>query len=209
MNDSVRGTGHFGPLIAVILSAVSVVTATFGLFNSILKELMPQVEGAAQTVSFVSFGTVIVLLALTLLIRKRLRVFAQIALAITSIVLLAVAAVVYLAFTDLVRDRVYLYPPGSGSVSEQRPYVSGAYHEQGRIRAAGMDLATGVSKHGGPDMVNAHQLLWTSEARSAVVGQFVRYYMALAFLMTTALYIAAIAIWRTLAGQQTTRRSSQ
>lgn len=207
MNDTAQGTAHFAPLTAVILAAVSVVSVTFGLFNSILKELMPQVEGAVQTVSFVSFGTVIVLLGLTLIIRKRLHVFAQMAWAGVGLALLIAAAFVYLAFSDLVRERVYLYPPSSGAVLEQRPYVSGPYHEQGKVRAAGMDLATGVSKHGGPDMVNAYEILWTREARSAVVGQFVRYYMALAFLMITALYVVAIAVWRALIGQQATSRN--
>lgn len=207
MNETAQGPTHFAPLVAVILAAVSVVGTTFGLFNSVLKDLMPQVEGAAQTVSFVSFGTVIMLLGLTLVIRKRLRVFAQLVWAGVGFFLLIVAVFVYLAFSDLVRERVYLYPPGSGAVAEQRPYVSGPYHEQGKVRAAGMDLATGVSKHGGPDMVNSYELLWTKEARSTVVGQFVRYYMALAFLMITALYVVAIAVWRALPEPQGTRRN--
>ena len=188
---------HYAKLSAVIASAVAVVSATFALFNSILKDLMPQVEDATQTVSFVSFGTVIVLLALTLFIRKRLRASAQVTWAAVGILLLVAASFVYLSFTDLTRERVYLYPPNSGAGVEQRPHVSGPLSEVGRKRAAGMDLATAVSNHGGPDMVNGRQLLWTTEARSQVVGTFVRYYMALAFLMTTALYVVAIAVWRT------------
>lgn len=200
--SATKSVSHFAPLTAVILSAVAVVTATFGLFNSILKDLMPQVEYAAQTVSFVSFGTSVVLLALSLLIRKRLRATAQMTWAGVAIVLLVCAAFVYLSFNDLVRERVYQYPPSSGSVTDQRPHVSGVFHEQGRIRGAGMDVATAVSKHGGPDLVNGNALLWTQESRSAVVGSFVRYYMALAFLMTTALYVAAIAVWRGLSEAQ-------
>ena len=203
MNAPVQGeagpfASHYAKLSAVIASAVAVVSATFAMFNSILKDLMPQVEGATQTVSFVSFGTVIVLLALTLTIRKRLRASAQVTWAVVGILLLVAAAFVYLSFTDLMRDRVYLYPPSSGTGVEQRPHVSGPLSEVGRKRANGMDLATAVSNHGGPDMVNGRQLLWTTEARSQVVGTFVRCYMALAFLMTTALYVVAIAVWRTV-----------
>jgi hypothetical protein len=205
-SQGVRGASHFASLGTVITSAVAVVSATFGLFNSVLGDLMPQVEGATQTASFVSFGTVIVLLALSLLIRKRLRVAAQVTWAIAGMALLACAAFVYLGFSDLVRQRVYYFPPMSGSVNEQRPHVSGPYHDKGRVRAEGMDVATAVSAHGGPHIVNGNQLLWTQEARSAVVGTFVRYYMAIAFLMTTALYVAGIAVWRALAAERGSRR---
>ena len=111
MNDTAQAAAapasHFAPLTAVILSAVAVVSATFGLFNSILTDLMPQVDGAMQTVSFVSFGTVIVLLALTLFLRKRLRALAQMAWAGAGVALLVIAAFVYLAFSEAVTEHIW------------------------------------------------------------------------------------------------------
>lgn len=189
----------YAKLTAVITAAVGVVVMMFTLFNSVLRDLMPDVEGAAQTVNFVSFGTVIVLLALTLLIRKRLSKIGQYVWALAAITFLAVAVITYFSFGDLVRKHVYLYPPATGAPGlEQRPLVSGPYHERGREKAANMDVATAVSKFGGPAVVNGHQLLWTAESRSDVVGKFVRFYAAIAFLMATALFVAAIAVWRTL-----------
>jgi hypothetical protein len=56
----------FAELSAVLVSAAAVITTIFGLFNSVLKDLMPVVEGAAQAVNVVAFGTLVVLLALVL-----------------------------------------------------------------------------------------------------------------------------------------------
>ena len=199
---SMKSAAVYARLTAVILSAVAVVAMTFGLFNSVLKDLIPQVEGAAQAVNFVSFGTVIVLLSLTLLVRKRLSVISQYAWAGVGVVCLVVAVFTYFSFSDLVRRYVYLFPPVSAPGMEQRPFVRGPYHELGKQRAAGMDVPTAVDKFGGPGFVNGHQLLWSEESRSEVVGWFVRYYAAIAFLMTTALFVVAIAVWRTLRDEQ-------
>jgi hypothetical protein len=198
----VKSPAIFARLTSVILSAVAVVVATFGLFNSVLKDLMPQVEGAAQAVNFVSLGTVVALLALTLLIRKRLTVVSHYAWAGTGVAFLVGAVFTYFSFGDLVRSYVYLYPPATAHGMEQTPFVRGPYHELGDRRAAGMDVATAVSKFGGPGIVNGRQLLWSEASRSAVVGRFVRYYTAIAFLMTTALFVVAISVWRTLRDDQ-------
>lgn len=191
--------GLYGKLGAIIVAAVGVVSMIFGLFNSVMTDLMPDVEGAAQAVNFVSFGTVIVLLALTLLIRRKLRLVSQYVWAVTALALLGCAVLAYFSFGDLVRKQVYLYPPVvSGSDVKQKPLVAGTYHENGRERAANMDVATAVSTFGGPSIVNGRQLLWTAESRSLVVGKFVRYYAAIAFLMVTALLVVGIAVWRTV-----------
>lgn len=202
-----EAANYYTKLAAVIGSAVAVVTAVFGLFNSVLKELLPSVEGAAQTVSFVSLGTVVVLLALTLIIRKRLSVTSQYLWAGIGLTCLVASALVYLPFGDLVRLRVYIYPPTTTPGVTQQPHVSGAYHELGRQRATGLDTATAVFKFGGPAMVNGRQTFWTAEARAEVIGNFVRYYMAITFLMTIALFVVAIAVWRTL-GEATRRPAS-
>jgi hypothetical protein len=188
----------YAKLSVVISSAAAVVAAIFGLFNSVLKDLMPQVEGAAQAVNVVCFGTMVVLLALTLFIRKRLSVISQYAWAGAGVACLAVAVFAYFSLSDLVRTYVYYYPPSGVQASVRQPLLSGPYHDKGKERAKDMDVATAVSKHGGPDVVNGHQLLWSQDARSQVVGSFVRRYTGIAFLMTTALFMVSIAVWRTL-----------
>ncbi|HET7792327.1 MAG TPA: hypothetical protein VFL64_02985 [Rhizobacter sp.] len=193
-----RSAHDLAGLSAVIVSAAAVITTIFGLFNSVLKDLMPQVQGAAQAVNVVAFGTLVLLLVLVLVIRARLPKTSQYLWAGVGAVCLVAAMFVYLSFSDLVRARVYQYPPASAPGTEQRPFVSAPYHELGRKRAEGMDVATAVSQFGGPALVNGRQVLWTEEALAQVVGQFVRYYMALAFLMTTALFVVAIALWRSM-----------
>ena len=189
-----RSANDLAGLSAVIVSAAAVITTIFGLFNSVLKDLMPQVPGAAQAVNVVAFGTLVLLLVLV--IRARLPKTSQYLWAGVGAVCLVTAMFVYLTFSDLVRARVYQYPPASVPGTKQKPFVSAPYHELGRKRADGMDVATAVSQLGGPALVNGRQELWTEEALSKVVGQFVRYYMALTFLMTTALFVVAIALWR-------------
>lgn len=191
-------SAYFAGLSAVLVSAAAVVTTIFGLSNSVLKDLMPQVEGASQAVNVVAFGTVVVLLALALVIRARLTKTSQYLWAGVGVACLVAAMFVYLSFGDLVRARVYRYPPTAVPGIEQKPFVSAPYHEQGRKRAEGMDVATAVSQFGGPALVNGRQVLWTEEAQSRVIGQFVRYYMALSFLMTTALFVVALAVWRSI-----------
>ena len=193
-----RSAHDLAGLSAVIVSGAAVIATTFGLFNSVLEELMPQVPGAAQAVNVVAFGTLVLLLVLVLVIRARLPKTSQYLWAGVGAVCLVAAMLVYLSFSDLVRTRVYQYPPASAPGTEQKPFVSAPYHELGKKRAQGMDVATAVSQFGGPALVNGRQVLWTEEALAQVVGQFVRYYMALTFLMTTALFVVAIALWRSV-----------
>jgi hypothetical protein len=195
-----RSAHDLAGLSAVIVSGAAVIATTFGLFNSVLEELMPQVPGAAQAVNVVAFGTLVLLLVLVLVIRARLPKTSQYLWAGVGAVCLVAAMLVYLSFGDLVRTRVYQYPPASAPGTEQKPFVSAPYHELGKKRAQGMDVATAVSQFGGPALVNGRQVLWTEEALAQVVGQFVRYYMALTFLMTTALFVVAIALWRSVGG---------
>lgn len=147
--------------------------------------------------SVVSFGTVIVLLALVLFIRRRLRTSSQHAWAGAALLLLVAAVFTYFSFSDYVRGHTYLYPPVAPQEASQKPYVQGAVHEAGKERMGTDSVAMAVSRLGGPGMVDAHQLLWTTEARSLVVGAMVRYYAAVAFLMTTALLVISITVWRT------------
>jgi hypothetical protein len=107
--------------------------------------------------------------------------------ALVAIAFLAVAVINYVSFGDLDRKHVYVYPPAPSAVGlEQRPLISGPYHECGREKAANMDVATAASKFSGPAVVNDYRLLWTAESRSDVVGKSVRYYAAIAFSMARA-----------------------
>jgi len=199
-------TQELGKLWAVIAAAAAVVTSTFGLFNSVLADLMPNVPGASQAVKFVSFGTLVLLLILMLVIRARLSGVSQRIWAAGSFALLMGAVLVYFLLSDLVRERVYAYPPGAPQ-DQSELQVSAPLHELGRKRAENMDIATAVSVNGGPATVNGRQLLWSTAARNEVIGTFVRYYVLLALLLTSSLFMAAIAVWRGFSNKPASRAS--
>jgi hypothetical protein len=204
--SATEAIGPFAKLGTVIASAAAVVATTFALFDSVLADLMPKVDGAKQAVDFVSLGTVVVLLSLTMFIRKRLSVMSQMLWAGAALVLLVAAVLVFLSFKDLVRERVYYYPPDTAAGAPQEPYIGAPLHALGQTRVRDMDIATAVSHLGGPAFVTGHQLLWSTEDEHRVEGRFLRYYVVLAFLMTTALFVAAIAVWRTLGAEKAARR---
>jgi sulfite exporter TauE/SafE len=191
MSDS----AHYAKLIAVITSAVAVVTLTFSLFGSVLKDLLPLVQGAEQAVNFFSFGTLIVLLALTLLIRQRIKVLTQGVWAVIGVALMVVAVFVFFDFSNLVNTYVYLYPE---STAPQTKYIRGDYSPEGLRIVAGRSTGAAIEANGGPNIVHKYNMLWTQASRNNVIDKMVRHYAAITFLMTTALYVVSIAVWRSL-----------
>jgi hypothetical protein len=188
--------GMFSGLIGILTSAVAAVALVFGMFNSLLAEIVPPFEDSQQTVGFVSFGTVIVLLAATLLIRKRLTVVETRTLAIASVVLFAIALAVYFPFRDFTRTYIYRFPPASAAHEGQTRHIRGDLHERGVERVKDMTIAQAVYELGGPDQVNAMGSLWHEQSRSAVIGRMERYYVALIMLLTVAIFVAGLTVWR-------------
>ncbi len=184
-----------GPM-GIVTSAVAAVGVVFGLFNSLLTELVPPIDNSQQTVGFASLGTVIVLLVLSLLIRRKLTAVQTRTLAVFTCLLFLLAVLVYFPYRDFSRTYIYRYPPSSQAHSGQTLHIRGELHEKGRERVKGMALAEAVNQLGGPDDVNAMGILWTEDSRLKVISTLERYYVALIMLLTTALFSAALAVWR-------------
>lgn len=187
----------FESLVAIVLSAAAAVTATLALFHSFLEDLVPPIEGAQLSIGMVSFGTMVVLLALSLLIRKRLSSARQRWLAAIALAMLAVAFWAFFAYRDVVRAYVFAYPAEAPANQQQR-YIRGELHEQGRTRSEGKSIAEAVKIFGGPQLVIGREMLWKESAQQAVTGRLERWYMGLSMLLTTALFVVAIAVWRAL-----------
>lgn len=185
----------FASLAGIIASAASAVGATLLLFNSFLKELVPPIDGAQEAIGMVSFATTIVLLALSLLIRKRITALRQQRLAILSLVMLALAFGTFLVYRDVVRTYVFQYPPDAPS-DERRSYIRGELHAQGQERARGKSIAEAVKRYGDPAFVAEHELLWTEASQQAVERRLENWYLALSMLLTVALFVVAITVWR-------------
>ncbi|MBJ2158719.1 hypothetical protein [Variovorax sp. IB41] len=200
MATEARPAGPFDSLVAIVASAAASVVATLALFNSFLSELVPPIEGAQLSIGMVSFGTTIVLLALSLLIRKRLSSANQRWLAVLALVLLAAAFWAFFTYRDVVRTYVYAYP-AERPASEQTRHIRGELHEMGAKRSKGMRIAEAVKMFGGPQLVESRELLWEESAQHAMTGRLERWYMFLSMLLTTALYVVAITVWRALPGK--------
>jgi hypothetical protein len=71
----------------------------------------------------------------------------------------------------------------------------------GQKRSKGMSIAEAVKMFGGPQLVMSRELLWEESAQQAMTGQLERWYMFLSMLLTTALYVVAITVWRALPGK--------
>lgn len=186
----------FDGLIGVLMSAAAAVAAVFGLFNSLLVNLVPPFDDNQQVVGMVSFGTVVVLLALTLGIRKRLTVASVRNIAVVSVVAFLAALFVFFSLRHLTLEYIYRYPPASISSANQSRHLRGDLHAKGRERVKDLTVAQAVYQLGGPDEVNARGLLWYENSRLAIAEKMEWLYAALTILLTSAIFVAGIAVWR-------------
>lgn len=200
MATDARPASPFEGLVAIVASAAAAVGATLALFHSFLEDLVPPIEGAQLSIGMVSFGTMVVLLALSLLIRKRLSSTRQQWLAVLALLLVATAFWAFFTYRDVVRTYVFAYP-AELPASQQARYIRGELHEMGRKRSQSMRIAEAVKMFGGPQLVADRELLWQETAQQAMTGRLERWYMFLSMLLTTALFVAAIAVWRALPGK--------
>jgi hypothetical protein len=183
-------------LIAVFVSAAAAVAAVFGLFNSLLSDLVPPFDDSQQTVGIASFGTAVVLLALTLAMRKRISLASARTIAATSVVLFVLALVVFFSFRDLTRTYVYRYPPASNASTGQTKHIRGDIHAAGLVLVRDATVAQAVYRLGGPDVVSSTGVLWHEDSRITVIGKLERMYVALTMLLTSAIFVAGVAVWR-------------
>jgi hypothetical protein len=200
-----NSNGMFAGLVGIVLAAASAVAAVFGLFNSVLADLVPPFEDSQQTVGFVSVGTVAVLLILTVLIQKRLTTVQTRTVAIASVLFLLASLAVYFPFRDLTRAYTYRHPPASIANAGQTRHIRGDLHEQGRRRVKEMTIAEAVYQLGGPDTVNSLGTLWSEASRLKVISTMERYYVALIMLLTTTIFMAGLTVWRKQQAERTRR----
>ena len=191
-----KSHGVYSGLVAIVVAAASAVAAVFGLFNSVLAELVPPFDDSRHTVGIVSTCTVAVLLILTIVIQKRMSGLQTRTFAAASALCLLGALALYFPFRDETRTYVYRHPPASLAHADQTRHIRGELHEQGRRRVRSVTVAHAVYQLGGPDIVNAMGILWTEESRLQVIGRLERYYVAFTMLLTAAIFIAATAVWR-------------
>ncbi|HKA43659.1 MAG TPA: hypothetical protein VKF40_16890 [Burkholderiales bacterium] len=201
--------GMFEGMVGIVLAAAAAVAAVFGLFNSVLADLVPPFEDSQQTVGFVSAGTVAVLLILAIFIQRRLTTVQTRTMGIVSVLLLLGSLAVYFPFRDLTRTYVYRHPPASMANAGQTRHIRGDLHEQGRRRVKEMTIAEAVYQLGGPDTVNSLGILWSEGSRLKVVGTMERYYVALIMLLTTTIFMAGLTLWRRQQSEKTRRSTSR
>lgn len=189
-------TGYYIGLGAIIASAAGASVAVFALFESFLETLVPPIDDNRQTVAFATFGTAILLLTLSLLIQKRLT-------STTTRTVIGVCAVLLLCsvaqfgyFRDNARTYVYRFPPASQATTNQNMHIRGELHDRGRTYVGDKTVAQAVFELGGPDFVNSRGLLWSESSRLRTIGKLEMQYIVLAMSLTTALFTAALAIWR-------------
>jgi hypothetical protein len=195
----------YSTLVGIVLAAASAVAAVFGLFNSVLAELVPPFDDNQQTVGVVSIGTVVVLLILTIVVQKRMTALQARTIAMASALCLIGALGVYFPFRDATRTYTYRHPPAAVPHAGQTRHVRGELHEQGRRRVKDMTVAHAVYQLGGPDIVNAMGILWTEESQLQVIGRLERYYIAFTMLLTAAIFVAGVAVWRKQQADRSTR----
>ena len=182
--------------IAVLASAAAAVAAVFGLFSSLLSELVPPIDDSHLSVGIASFGTAILLLALTLAVQKRISLASARTIATASALLFVAALVLYFWFSDVTRTYVYRYPPASIASPSQTKHIRGEIHQAGLLLVRDATVAQAVYRLGGPDVVNSTGVLWREESRLSMMGKLQRMYVTLTMLLTTAIFVAGIAVWR-------------
>ncbi|CAN7783869.1 hypothetical protein LJR175_008355 [Variovorax sp. LjRoot175] len=171
------------------------------LFNAFLKGLAPPIGSADLPIGMVSFATTVVLLALSLLIRKRITALRQQRLAILSIVMLGLAFAAFFLYRDMVGTYVFEYPP-DGPLEERHKHVRGELHAMGLERVRGKSIAEAVRHYGGPEFVSGYEILWTEASQGTVERRLEAGYLGLSMLLTVALFVVAITVWRALPAER-------
>jgi hypothetical protein len=186
----------FDGLVTLIASAAAAVGAVFGLFNSVLSDLVPPTDENQQLVGIVGVSTTVVLLVLVLLVRRQLRATPAYAIGGAALLALVLAIMVFLDFRELSSTYIYRYPPASLASSKQARHIRGEIHTAGAVLIGSGTVANAVFRYGGPDLVNSMGVLWTEDSRNKVIAKFEVRYVVLTILMASAVFVAGVALWR-------------
>lgn len=194
--------GYYAGLIAIISAAAAASTTVFFLFGSFLEKVLPPFGDSELTVGFATFGTATLLLVLSLAIQKKLSAAATRTVIGACTGLLFCSAALFVYFQDTTRTYTYRFPPQSQQSPEQRLHFRGDLHEKGREYVGNKTVAQAVFELGGPDFVNSRGLLWSEEARLRQISKIQSLYILLTALLTTAVFSAALALWRLVSSKK-------
>ena len=187
----------FARLGKLITAAAAVIGIVFGLFNSILSDMVPPVEDRQTVLGVVSLLCLIVLLAISLVMPRAATRKLQIAVGLFALTAAVGVAVIFLVHRNNVATYIYTYPPSELPGVNQVRLIAGDLHEMGKKRAEGQLLAYAVQRNGGPDVVNDNQLLWTQQSRLAAERKLILGYEMLVGAITTLLFaLGALALNR-------------
>ena len=178
----------FARLGKLITAAAAVIGIVFGLFNSILSDMVPPVDDRQTVLGVVSLLCLIVLLAISLVMPRAATRKLQIAVGLFALTAAVGVAVIFLIHRNNAATYIYAYPPSELPDVKQVRLIAGDRHEMGRKRADGQLLAYAVQRNGGPDVVNDNQLLWTQQSRLAAERKLILGYEMLVGAITTLLF---------------------
>lgn len=193
MTDEKRG--QFKEVTGLIVSAVAAVGTVWGISGSVLSEIVPPVVDAVSLARMVTFCAVGILMVLCVFIRPDIQKRLQYAWALLTAVLVAIALVAFLHYRSQIREYVYIDPP-SAEPSQQHRYIRGDYHEKGQKIAQGLSTEDAVKQAGGREAVERNNELWNNESKNKVTAYLECYYVFLTTLLTIAIFIGALTLWR-------------
>ena len=185
----------WGSLTSLLSAAAGAVALVFGLFHSVLAELVPPIESPnPQTAAgLASLLALAVLLGLALLMRRSPTVASHRATAIGA-GLAIVAACVWLAvyLFDL-NDHVYTWPE-AGTAASQRHVRGDDTTELYRKLVQTNSVAGAVTQAGGLQLVQQQQLLWSERSQKAAEVRLLWHYIAVTTLFCGGLFALALAL---------------
>ena len=196
-------------LTSLLSAAAGAVVLVFGLFNSVLVDLVPPIENPSpQTAGgLASLLTLAVLLGLALLMRRRPSTAFRRATAAGGVLAIAAACVWLTVYIGVVNDYVYTWPETAQEIapdgtSEPRRHVRGDDTTAlGQQLMQTLSVAGAITQTGGLAVVQQHQLLWSERSQKAVETRLLWHYIAVTTLFSGGLFALALAV---LCGQRET-----
>ena len=175
---------ELGKLLA---SAVAVVGAVFGLFNSVLSELAPPVSGmgALGVTGMASLLALVILLVLVLTLRQRLLAARRGWVVGVSAGLAVLGLAVFFVYYGELDAHVFRWPQGEAQAPR---YVRGEWSELGRLTLRDMSVSEAITQMGGLEMVRSQQLLWEEASAKRVEQRLLGLYWLMTCLFVSALF---------------------
>lgn len=200
-------------LTGLLTAAAGAVTLVFGLFNSVLSDLVPPIESQnPQTAAgLASLLALAVLLGLALLMRSQARTAHRRATALGAALTIAAAGVWLAVYLNEFNDHVYSWTETGSAVDEDGASTS-LRHVRGdettelyrKLRQTN-SVAGAVTQAGGLVLVQQQQLLWSERSQKAVETRLLWHYIAVTTLFSAGLFALALAV---VIGQRETAKPS-